>query len=364
MKKTLISIYILTLLGCSKDDILIPNKEKEVIGYKNKTTNSIRLDSKIWKWFGNENTSFYADIDLDGDEDVFISNSESTPLINYNDGGKFTETKLNDGYQIFPRSIIGNDFNGDGYIDFIILAHNDERLNPNPGEIPTLFINERGKGFKVSKLNLKSSFWHLGSSADIDKDGDVDLLVCTAGSIGIMINDGMGNFKEASGMLPISYTNCNLIGGMLEDINKDGYIDLLVYGHEFNVLNNAPYPSKTKILWGNSSRKFTEENSSDIKEDTNGYGIIIDAICVDLNDDGINEIILSRTGDPINSSFYKGYKIQILNGVNDVTDKFIMNNTSNSESAIMWLKIMDVNGDYKKDIVEGVRRRVKFFLQK
>jgi hypothetical protein len=362
MKRILLSIYILTLLGCSKDDIIIaPINQKDVtITYKNKTTNSIRLESKKWEWY-NENSCFYADIDLDNIEDVFISNQTSTPKIIWGNGNT---TILNDGYQIFPRSIIGNDFNGDGYIDFVILAHNDERINPNPGEVPTLFINDKKGNFIISKLNIKSGFWHLGSSADIDKDGDADLLICTAGSINIMINDGMGNFKEASGILPISYSNCNLIGAMLEDINKDGYIDLLVYGHEFSDLTNAPTPSKTRVLWGNSSFAYSESNSMIIKSDTDGFGIIIDALCVDLDSNGKNEIILSRTGDPINSQFYKGYKIQILTDGIDVTDNFISNASSKTDDWIVWLKVMDINGDYKKDVLEGNKRRVKFFLQK
>jgi hypothetical protein len=374
MKKLIISFCILTMLGCSKDDIITPITKQNVIvekvvNYKNQTTNSIRLQSKSWEWFGGENASFYSDIDLDGDEDVFISNEQSNPIIKYNNGSGYTETKLNDGYQIFPRSIIGNDFNGDGYIDFIVLSHNDERLNPNPGETPTLFINESGKGFKVSKLNTKSAFWHLGSSADIDKDGDVDILICTAGSITIMINDGMGNFKEASGILPISYSNCNLIGGLLEDINKDGYIDLLVYGAEFNSLpsntmGGQPFPSKTRILWGSSNGKYEESNSLVIANDFDGFGLIIDALCVDLDKDGNNEIILDRTGDPINSQFYKGYKIQILTDGIDVTDKFILNASSKTDDWIVWIRVQDVNGDYKLDILEGVKRRVKFFLQK
>lgn len=367
MRKIITSIYILSIfmIGCSKDDDISPlsieNASAETANnYKNLTTNSIRLQSKKWEWY-RENTSFYADINLDGKEDVFISNRMKTPIINWGDGNS---TILEDGYQIFPRSIIGNDFNGDGYIDFIILSHNDETINPNPGEIPTLFINDNGKRFKVSKLNLKSDFWHLGSSADIDNDGDVDLLICTAGSINIMINDGIGNFTKADNVLPSSYDNCNLIGGMLEDINKDGYIDLLVYGHEFSDLINAPTPSKTRILWGSKSFVYKEDNSTIIPSDTEGFGLIIDALCVDLNKDGKNEIILDRTGDPINHSFYKGYKIQIITDGIDVTDKFILNASSKTDDWIVWMKVMDVNGDYKLDITEGNNRRVKFFLQK
>lgn len=370
MKKVIISICVLFLVGCDKDDILTPQQPieqtiKKNVGYKNETTNSIRLQSKVWQWY-NENTSFYSDIDLDGIEDVFTVNQKSFPKIIWGNG---ITTTLSDGFIIFPRSIIGNDFNGDGYIDFIVLAHNDESIFPNPGEIPTLFINEKGNGFKVSKLNLKSDFWHLGSSADIDKDGDIDLLICTAGSINIMINDGNGTFTLDNSKVPSSYANSHYIGGMLEDVNKDGYIDLLVYGAEFNSLpNNNGFgknsPSKTRIMWGSNTFTYTETNSIILPNDSDGFGLIIDALCVDLNKDGNNEIILDRTGDPLNHIFYKGYKIQIITDGIDVTDKFISNASSKTDDWIVWMKAMDVNGDYKLDITEGVKRRVKFFLQK
>ena len=362
MKYIITSICILTLLGCSKDEMILPieSKVETIETYKNQTTNSIRLQSKKWEWY-NENSCFYADIDLDGKEDVFIANQNKQPIIMW---GNNTTTTLSEGVSIFPRSIIGNDFNGDGYIDFVVMAHNNEQINPNPGEIPTLFINDTKGNFIISKLKIKSGFWHLGSSADIDKDGDNDLLLCTAGSINIMINDGKGGFILDNTKIPETYSNCNLIGGMLEDINKDGYVDLLVYGHEFAGLSNAINPYKTRILWDNNSFKYSENNSMVFDNDTTGFGLIIDALCVDLNKDGKNEIILDRTGDPINSSFYKGYKIQILTDGIDVTDKFINNSYSKQDDWIVWLRIMDVNGDYKLDIAEGNRRRVKFFLQK
>jgi hypothetical protein len=353
------------MLGCSKDDIITPNPIETIVGYKNQTTNSIRLQSKVWQWY-NENTSFYADINLDGKEEVFIANENSKPIVMWNDN---TSTTISDGLNIFPRSIIGNDFNGDGYIDFVVMVHNNEQLQPNPGEIPNLYLNDKKGGFIVSKLNLKSAFWHLGSSADIDKDGDIDLVVCTAGSVNIMINDGKGGFTLDNSRIPSTYTNSHYIGGMLEDINGDGYIDLLVYGAEFNSLpNNTGFgkdnPSKTRILWGNSSFSYTEANSMILPNDSDGFGLIIDAVCVDLNDDGKKEIILDRTGDPLNFTFYKGYKIQILTEGNDVTNNFISNASSKTDDWIVWLKVMDVNGDYKKDVLEGNKRRVKYFLQK
>ncbi len=366
-------LLLLAIFSCKKENIVetIPNPPENPVtpifaDYKNKTTNQIRLESKLWDFWSDLNASFYADIDLDGDEDIFGSPQNEKSLVKYNNGGNFSITTIDDknGIFVFPRSIIGNDFNGDGYIDFVVLAHNNEQLNPNPGEIPSLFLNNKDKTFTVSKLPISSAFWHLGSSADLDKDGDNDLLICTAGSIQLMLNDGVGKFTKANERLPSSYANCNLIGGMLEDFNGDGFMDLLVYGHEFNDLSNAQNPSKTRILFGSSSFTFTENNSLVIDSDKSGFGVVIDALYSDLNNDGFKELILVRTGDPINSSFYKGYKIQILKNNTDVTSSFIESSFNKNESAINWIKIFDLNGDGKKDIMDGEKRRNISFILK
>lgn len=369
MRRILLVSTVLFQFGCSKSDSssatqsttpttpVVTNpttppatNTPTISDYKGKTTNQIRLESKLWDYWNDLNASFYADVDLDGDEDIFGSPQNGKSLVRYNNGGSFSISTIEDanGIFIFPRSIIGNDLNGDGYIDFVVLPHNNEQLNPNPGEIPSLFINNKDKTFKVSKLDIGSNFWHLGSSADIDKDGDIDLLICTAGSIQMMVNDGSGKFTLANQKIPSSYLNSNLIGGMLEDFNSDGFIDLLVYGHEYNDLTNAPNPSKTRILYGNSSYTYSESNSLAFDSDKNGFGLVIDALFTDLNGDGKKELILARTGDPVNSSFYKGYKIQILNNNTDVTSTFIDNSFNKNESSINWIKILDVNGDGKR----------------
>ena len=87
-------------------------------------------------------------------------------------------------------------------------------------------------------------------------------------------------------------------------------------------------------------------------------------MCYDLNNDGKEELILIRTGDPINFSFYKGYRVQILNQTTDVTSQFIDNPYSYTEGWICMIKLVDVNKDGKRDIVELDKRREKHFIQK
>jgi len=371
MKILIFLFLVFGLFSCEKDDItplmqspkvdnIVSNKPIEY-RYDTLTSNEVRLLSNRWDNYNGRGLATNADLNNDGEEDVIFI-----------DEGIFIRTYKNGLYQsqkvegvsfIFARSIIPFDANGDGYIDFVVLAHNDERIQPNPGEVPYLFINNEGRGFTPQKINVKQDFWHLGSAGDLDGDGDNDLIICTAGSVTYLRNDN-GKFNEVENIIPESYKISHYIGVLIDDFNNDGFNDLLFYGHEFAILEKENNIARTRILFGNKFGIFNENVSIVISEEKDGFGIIIDAVSFDLNKDGTKEIVLIRTGDPINFNFYIGYKVQIYNLNKDVTPKFIDNSYSKIEGWICSIKLIDVNKDGKKDIVEWDRRREKYFLQK
>lgn len=370
MKKLIFLISSVLLFSCQKDDIepmvitpkveTIPTKPIEY-RYDTLTSNEIRGLSDSWHNYHGKGLATYADLNNDGEEDVI-----------YIDEGIFIRTYKNGAYQsqkvegvsfIFARSVIPFDANGDRYIDFVVLAHNDERIQPNPGEVPYLFINNGGVGFTPTKMNVKQDFWHLGTAGDLDGDGDNDLVICTAGSVTYLKNDG-GKFYEVPNVIPQSYKVSHYVGALIDDFNNDGFNDLLFYGHEYAIFEDKNQIAKTRVLFGNKSGIFSEDYSIAIKEEKDGFGVVIDAVSFDLNNDGTKEIILIRTGDPVYYRFYVGYKVQILNLNNDVTSKFIDNSYSHNEGWICSIKLVDVNKDGKKDIIEWDKRREKYFLQK
>lgn len=146
----------------------------------------------------------WVDYDNDGDSDLFITNEGNNPNTLYrNDGADdFTQiTNLTIVQQI--RDSMGSswaDVDNDG--DFDLLVTNFEQANQ-------LFINENGNFTEMTDSEIAeevvSSF---GSTfGDMDNDGDLDLFIGNAYSDthftnSIFINDGSGNFtKLNSGVL-------------------------------------------------------------------------------------------------------------------------------------------------------------------
>ncbi|NDB29834.1 VCBS repeat-containing protein, partial [archaeon] len=296
MRKLLFLFSSVLLFSCEKDDIepmivspkveTIPTKPIEY-RYDTLTSNEIRGLSDSWHNYHGKGLATYADLNNDGEEDVI-----------YIDEGIFIRIYKNGAYQsqkvegvsfIFARSVIPFDANGDRYIDFVVLAHNDERIQPNPGEVPYLFMNNEGKGFTPIKMNVKQDFWHLGTAGDLDGDKDNDLVICTAGSVTYLRNDG-GKFVEIPNVVPESYKVSHYVGALIDDFNEDGFNDLLFYGHEYAIFENKNQIAKTRILFGNKAGIFNEDYSISIQEERDGFGVIIDAVSFDLNKDGIKEI--------------------------------------------------------------------------
>lgn len=385
-KTILLVVYLSALIlltffsSCNKDVNVITNNvvTKSTENYKGVSSNQIRLKSKLWidvkQYVNDANSWSYGDFDLDGDEDIFVARLRNSPILLDNINNTFIPKNIFDdlSYTIHPRSTIEGDYNGDGYLDIIIMAHEYE--GANGGENVLLLTNQNGKTFKTNIISpvingSTKNFWHLGSSADIDNDGDIDLLLSTAGQQYIMINDGNANFTLST-KYEQSLQNSHLIGGLLEDLNGDGYVDFYTFGHEFggmysfpnNKYHNGPY--QHRIIYGNNEYSFLFNNSKTFKIDTSGFALGLDAISVDLDGDTKKELIQLRTGDPENYIFYKGYKIVIYSGndYSDVTEKLYGKMENKDANWIVFLKVIDVNKDGKLDVCSmDVKNKVIFF---
>ncbi len=123
-----------------------------------------------------------ADYDLDGRQDLFVTNDTSYNFLFHNTGQKFEEVAfqegvalVEDGEFVSGMGVDFRDYNNDGYPDIVFVALNDQTF--------PLFMNKAGKGFEevtlptgMRQLSRPMSGYGPGFF-DFDNDGWKDLFV-------------------------------------------------------------------------------------------------------------------------------------------------------------------------------------------
>ena len=306
------------------------------------------------------NTSYisaytYGDFDGDGDEDIFVApvsgTTETTPVeLYFNDGaGSF---RLDNSFfqdsipeMVDPRKAITGDFNGDGRLDIFIAGHGYDQP-PFPGEAPVLLLSTENGLRQVEGLDHLVGFHHGAASADIDNDGDLDIFVTDLSNSFLLINDGDGVFSHDVDLLPSEILQQTIFTSELVDVDKDGYPDLLVSGHESDPGHVPP-----TVYWGDATGHYDASRKTTLTG-VDGRGIIVDIDVGDLDGDGNQDIVLNRT---VEDPFYSGFYIQVLSGTgnrafSDTTSRSIDFGAKDASAWILWLRLTDINGDGHLDV--------------
>jgi hypothetical protein len=175
----------------------------------------------------------FADTDGDADQDLLITGRDGSP--NYyahfylNDGsGNFTP----DTTQPFEPSIGGNlefaDIDNDGDLDLFMTGRDNNNLI-----FSKLYQNGGTGGFSEV---TSTPFLSVGGSAsaffDMDNDNDLDLILAGKNNSNqkkttLYENDGSGNFSLVSNTL---FENVDLAAIAIDDSDNDGDLDVLING--------------------------------------------------------------------------------------------------------------------------------------
>lgn len=114
--------------------------------------------------------STFADVDNDGDWDLLVLNHDAASALYYNQGDHFTKSIDFAGspLEITSVQLIANDFNCDGWIDFIITGRE------------TVYLLNKGDGTFIRRNDVFGKYRNdisTAASGDLNNDGYMDLFI-------------------------------------------------------------------------------------------------------------------------------------------------------------------------------------------
>ena len=230
----------------------------------------------------------FADIDNDGNLDIFACHDDGPSLILIGDGnGNFTESSAEIDTDLPNGSDnSGNygscfvDIDNDGDIDLYVAKCRQGVTDPADYRRINILFENNGNGTYTENaaawgINSGEQSWSA-DFGDIDNDGDMDLLMGqhTGEYLELYINNGNGTFSDITnsagltGVFPF-----HVIQTKMEDFDNDGFIDILVSGS-----------SAYDIGMNNGDGTFDFSGTTNIGCPMNSFSI------GDLNTDGFIDI--------------------------------------------------------------------------
>lgn len=169
-----------------------------------------------------------ADFNADGRKDILVNGNSGQPST------KIYFQQIDGTFQDSNVALMGSyysatkvfDANNDGHPDILITGFNSS-YSPDT----KLYINSGTGEFTEKNSGIQPLYFSSIDSADIDNDGDIDLLVSGMDTnptyaLKIYLNDGEGNFTtSANNFLGTSTGSAKFV-----DYNKDGLIDVFSIG--------------------------------------------------------------------------------------------------------------------------------------
>lgn len=251
-----------------------------------------------------------ADVNGDRREDIFIGGAKGQPgrLFIQLANGKFTASSQPALTKDSLSEDVAAEFfdaDKDGDLDLIVGSGGYE-FNENDAAFQDRLYLNNGKGIFTKKENALPPI-HISKgcvkAADVDGDGDMDLFVggrlvpgkypTSPGSF-LLLNDGKGNFTDATGIIAPAFKDIGMVTDALwMDINKDGKNDLIVVGEWM--------PIKVFI---NQGKVLTDESSKYMNFPSNGWWNKIYAN--DFDGDGDTDLVIGNIG--LNTQFHSSEK--------------------------------------------------------
>ncbi len=214
------------------------------------------------------------DVDRDGYPELVFRNG----LRFANGGGVLARGRVDalPGRVSFGNDIAVGDVDGDGDADFVL------------ADSPYRILLQGAKGaFHDASDRRGSGGAKAVELADVDADGDLDLLFLARGQVSLHLNDGRGAFSDASSRLPTP-SNDSLSDLAATDVDGDGDVDLVV----------CTWPSggnagQDLLFLNDGAGTFVDATSTNLPARSNvTHGVA----ALDVDGDGDQDLVFANEG--------------------------------------------------------------------
>ncbi len=229
-------------------------------------------------------------LDLNNDKKpdlIFGNNGQNTVLINKGDGTFTVENNRIPNANKVTQDLAAVDIDNDGDLDLFEANEDGNVLLVNNGKG---FFTDISKTYLPEDPNIES---RKASFADVDNDGDLDLFLSNVkfrqgkdSQNRLYINNGKGKFaNETDKRLPKDTDHT--IDAIFEDINKDGFKDIIVA----NV-----FGGQIKIYTNNGKGEFSDASETILEKKyvRDALGVI----AADFNNDGKKDLYFCDRFNP------------------------------------------------------------------
>lgn len=251
-------------------------------------------------------TTYYWAVEVADNNTTTPSVIRSFSLINYGQGGYIaTESEISTWYSDGANSVFSADLDNDGDLDVLSASFGNNRVS--------WFENDGYENFSEHALTTTATYAKGVYAADIDTDGDLDVLSVSSNEINWFENDGNANF---------SIRTVSNIGGdrvTAEDLDSDGDMDVITD-------NGAWYEN-------DGSQNFTARTAF-------GQGDM--NFPVDLDKDGDMDIINANSDDDEVNWFE-----------NNGAEVFTKHNIASSANGVKDVYAGDVDNDGDIDVLSA-----------